>query len=548
MAGFEVIKVLGRGSFGVVRLVRERSQTGSRDNPAKFSRDWSIQGRRRVMTGVKKDVFAMKVIRKSAMIRNCQEAHLRAERDFLVASARSRWIVPLIASFQDDNFLYLIIDYMVGGDFLGLLMRRCILPESAARWYVAEMILCIEEAHRLCWIHRDVKPDNFLISASGHLKISDFGLAFNGHWAHDQMYYNNHRYSLIERLGIKINGDAKDQKEEKRTATSSQPTPYEASPSYSPPSFGVLEWRDQNERRRFAQSIVGTSQYMAPEVIRGQSYDGRCDWWSVGIILYECLYGFTPFASKERHETKLKIHHHMKTLHFPAQRTSDKLVSAEAIDLITNLLHEREHRLSCEKYRASNDLKPEPRQLFYSSDAHGLNPQGFYVYPDDAADIKAHPFFRDIRWEDLHKSSPPFIPKVRGWEDTRYFDDGEPYDEKDDIHVSSEGGWSESTEESSPDADSQKEQSPKSENEGWATKLRPTKPKLTAKDVRDKGARRPRDKLLRDKQVGKTVLEIRKRGAFAGYTYRRPKPVAMAFAPERGRSPFSQGEDFGLYG
>lgn len=287
MAGFEVIKVLGRGSFGVVRLVRERSQTGSRDNPAKFSRDWSIQGRRRVMSGVKKDVFAMKVIRKSAMIRNCQEAHLRAERDFLVASARSRWIVPLIASFQDDNFLYLIIDYMVGGDFLGLLMRRCILPESAARWYVAEMILCIEEAHRLCWIHRDVKPDNFLISASGHLKISDFGLAFNGHWAHDQMYYNNHRYSLIERLGIKINGDTKDQKEDKRTATSSQPTPYEAGPSYSPPSFGVLEWRDQNERRRFAQSIVGTSQYMAPEVIRGQSYDGRCDWWSVGIILYE---------------------------------------------------------------------------------------------------------------------------------------------------------------------------------------------------------------------------------------------------------------------
>jgi hypothetical protein len=237
----------------------------------------------------------------------------------------------------------------------------------------------------------------------------------------------------------------------------------------------------------------------------------------------------------------------MKTLHFPAQRTSDKLVSAEVIDLITNLLHEREHRLSCEKYRASNDLKPEPRQLFYSSDAHGLNPQGFYVYPDDAADIKAHPFFRDIRWEDLHKSSPPFIPKVRGWEDTRYFDDGEPYDEKDDIHVSSEGGWSESTEESSPDADSQKEQPPQSENEGWATKLRP-KPKLTAKDVRDKGARRPRDKLLRDKQVGKTVLEIRKRGAFAGYTYRRPKPVAMAFAPERGRSPFSQGQDFGLYG
>ncbi|KAL5359386.1 kinase-like domain-containing protein [Aspergillus floccosus] len=548
MAGFEIIKVLGRGSFGVVRLVREKSQTSSRDNPTKFSRDWSIQGRRRVMAGVKKDVFAMKVIRKSAMIRNCQEAHLRAERDFLVASAKSHWIVPLIASFQDDNFLYLIMDYMVGGDFLGLLMRRCILPESAARWYVAEMILCIEEAHRLCWIHRDVKPDNFLISASGHLKISDFGLAFNGHWAHDQMYYNNHRYSLVERLGIKIHGDTKDQKEEKRTATSSQQTPYEVSPSCSPPSFGVLEWRDQNERRRFAQSIVGTSQYMAPEVVRGQSYDGRCDWWSVGIILYECLYGFTPFASKERHETKLKIHHHLKTLHFPAQRTSDKLVSAEAIDLITDLLHEKEFRLSCEKYRESNDLQSELKHFVCNSDAHGLNPQGFYVYPDDAADIKAHPFFRDIRWEDLHKSSPPFIPKVRGWEDTRYFDDGDPCDEKDGMHISSESGWSEGTEESSRDGDSQREPQRQPENEGWATKPTPTKLKLAAKDVRDKGARRPRDKLLRDKQVGKTVLEIRKKGTFVGYTYRRPKPVAMAFAPERGRSPFAPGDAFELYG
>jgi protein-serine/threonine kinase len=134
-----------------------------------------------------KQVFAMKVIRKSDMLRNSQEGHLRAERDFLVASENSKWVVPLIASFQDNNNLYLVMEYMVGGDFLGLLLREDILDENVAKWYIAEMILCIEEAHRMSWIHRDIKPDNFLITASGHLKISDFGLAFDGHWAHNQV-------------------------------------------------------------------------------------------------------------------------------------------------------------------------------------------------------------------------------------------------------------------------------------------------------------------------------------------------------------------------
>lgn len=182
-ANYEVVKVLGNGSFGVVRLVREKGNEGDEARP----------NNRRHAPG-RKGVYAMKVIRKSEMLRTSQEGHLRAERDFLVASANSRWVVPLIASFQDSQNLYLILEYMVGGDFLGLLFRKGILLESTARWYIAQMILCVEEAHKLLWIHRDVKPDNFLISSSGHLKIADFGLAFDGHWAHDQGYYHNHRY------------------------------------------------------------------------------------------------------------------------------------------------------------------------------------------------------------------------------------------------------------------------------------------------------------------------------------------------------------------
>lgn len=237
----------------------------------------------------------MKVIRKSDMLRNSQEGHLRAERDFLVASEKSRWIVPLIASFQDTHNLYLVMDYMVGGDFLGLLIRKNILSEDVTRWYVAEMILCVEEAHRLQWIHRDVKPDNFLISASGHLKISDFGLAFDGHWAHDQAYFNNHRHSLLKKLGITIEGDAQDREEAKAAANTPPATPprqandNEDEVKGPAPHEGLLQWRNRKEKRKLAKSVVGTSQYMAPEVIRGELYDGRCDWWSIGIILYEVL-------------------------------------------------------------------------------------------------------------------------------------------------------------------------------------------------------------------------------------------------------------------
>jgi serine/threonine protein kinase len=187
------------------------------------------------------------------------------------------------------------MDYMPGGDFLGLLIRDNVLSESVAKWYVAEMILCIEEAHSLRWIHRDVKPDNFLISASGHLKISDFGLAFDGHWSHDQAYFNNHRHSLLTKLGINVEGDSIDKKEGRSIAAAMKlahvlmgTKDRHARDSTSNSEYeGVLNWRNRKGNRTLARSVVGTSQYMAPEVVRGELYDARCDWWSVAIILYE---------------------------------------------------------------------------------------------------------------------------------------------------------------------------------------------------------------------------------------------------------------------
>lgn len=194
------------------------------------------------------------------------------------------------------------MDYMPGGDFLGLLIRDNVLSESVTKWYIAEMVLCIEEAHSLRWIHRDVKPDNFLISASGHLKISDFGLAFDGHWSHDQSYYNHHRYSLLHRLGITVEGDEIDVKEARNSAaaaklghtvTGKEQRHERISSSNNEDS--ILNWRNRYGNRTLARSVVGTSQYMAPEVVRGELYDARCDWWSVAVILYEvCIFQSHP--------------------------------------------------------------------------------------------------------------------------------------------------------------------------------------------------------------------------------------------------------------
>lgn len=166
------------------------------------------------------------------------------------------------------------MEYMPGGDFLSFLARKDILSEADARFYVAEMVVCVEAAHALRCIHRDIKPDNFLISASGHLKISDFGLAFDGHWSHDTGYYTSHRYSLLNKLAIKVGEDQQDEDEAKADSIRSDMKRHGKILDDREP---LLNWRNRCSNRTSAVSVVGTSQYMAPEVIAGKSYDARCD-------------------------------------------------------------------------------------------------------------------------------------------------------------------------------------------------------------------------------------------------------------------------------
>ncbi|KAH3889845.1 hypothetical protein DPMN_013910, partial [Dreissena polymorpha] len=160
---FEPLKVIGKGAFGEVRLVQKRD-TGH--------------------------IYAMKILRKADMLEKEQVAHVRAERDILV-EADHEWVVKMYYSFQDKINLYLIMEFLPGGDMMTLLMKKDTLTEEQAQFYMAESILAIDSIHNLGFIHRDIKPDNLLLDSRGHIKLSDFGLCTGLKKSHRTEFYKD---------------------------------------------------------------------------------------------------------------------------------------------------------------------------------------------------------------------------------------------------------------------------------------------------------------------------------------------------------------------
>ncbi|CDQ84977.1 unnamed protein product [Oncorhynchus mykiss] len=120
-------------------------------------------------------VYAMKILNKWEMLKRAETACFREERNVLV-NGDCQWITTLHYAFQDDNFLYLVMDYYVGGDLLTLLSKfEDRLPEDMSKFYVAEMVLAIHSIHQQHYVHRDIKPDNVLLDMKGHIRLADFG-------------------------------------------------------------------------------------------------------------------------------------------------------------------------------------------------------------------------------------------------------------------------------------------------------------------------------------------------------------------------------------
>lgn len=301
---FEKIRLLGQGDVGKVYLVKEK----------KTSR-----------------LYALKIFSKAEMIKRKKIKRILAEQEILATSDHP-FIVNLYHSFQSEDYLYLCMEYCMGGEFFRALQTRktkCI-NENDAKFYACEVIAALEYLHLMGFIYRDLKPENILLHKSGHIMLSDFDLSIQAKDAKNAV--------------VKIFAQST-----------------------------VVDTKICSDGFR-TNSFVGTEEYIAPEVIRGNGHTAAVDWWTLGILIYEMLFGFTPFKGDNSNDTFCNI------LKNDVQFSNNNEISRNCKDLIKKLLTKNEGR------RLGSKM--------------------------GAADVKRHTFFKKVQWSLLRNQDPPLMPAL----------------------------------------------------------------------------------------------------------------------------------------
>ncbi|KAL6275981.1 hypothetical protein ACE6H2_019582 [Prunus campanulata] len=302
---FRPIKPLGSGDTGSVHLV-ELCGTGH--------------------------YFAMKAMDKGVMLNRNKVHRACAEREILDMLDHP-FLPALYASFQTKTHVCLITDYYPGGELFVLLDRQPtkVLKEDSVRFYVAEVVVALEYLHCQGIIYRDLKPENVLLQSNGHVSLTDFDLS---------CLTSCKPQLLLPRIN-----------EKKKQHKGQQNPIFMAEPM------------------RASNSFVGTEEYIAPEIITGAGHTSAVDWWALGILIYEMLYGYTPFRGKTRQKTFANILH--KDLKFPGSISA----SLQAKQLMYRLLHR------------------DPKNRLGSQEG--------------ANEIKRHPFFKGVNWALVRCMNPP---------------------------------------------------------------------------------------------------------------------------------------------
>eukprot|EP01129_Flabellula_baltica_P012595 TRINITY_DN5703_c0_g1_i1.p1 TRINITY_DN5703_c0_g1~~TRINITY_DN5703_c0_g1_i1.p1 ORF type:complete len:453 (+),score=102.56 TRINITY_DN5703_c0_g1_i1:54-1361(+) len=322
---FDLLAILGKGGFGAVFLANKRDT---------------------------QETVALKKMKKDRFLMNNDVSKVQRERT-VMAHHDSEWLVQLKYSFQDDDNIYLAMEYIPGGDMKNLLDHCGCFPLLSARFYFAEMLLAVQTLHRLGYIHRDLKPDNFVLDSRGHIKLIDFGLSKEG------ASENLKTLNISKQFNLK------------------------------PTDVGKRQRRTR--RKDKAYSIVGSPEYMAREILLERGYDYRVDYWSLGVILYEMLFGVTPFVGEGVWDTFQRINNFKQYLIIPEEDPEDSIdyntditEETDVWDLITNLIADPDQRLG----------GAETPEL------------GFDF-------IQRHPFLDGLEWDTIRDiTDVPFVPEV----------------------------------------------------------------------------------------------------------------------------------------
>ncbi|KDQ29312.1 Serine/threonine protein kinase RIM15 [Pleurotus ostreatus PC15] len=408
---FDIIKPISKGAFGSVFLAKKKA------------------------TG---DYYAIKVLKKADMIAKNQITNVKAERMILMKQAESPFVAKLYFTFQSKDNLYLVMEYLNGGDCAALIKSLGSLPEEWTKNYIAEVVLGLEYLHQRGIVHRDLKPDNLLIDQHGHLKLTDFGLSrigLLGRQTHESQnsrpltrYNSRSRPPSLDSAYLSsplIHPDAssggsyfthRPQSISRHGNSPYLPLTDDVSEFGASDTFGGLLRRggktSESPLQSFAtelttdlrshshsnsnsnsfsgtppgeQKFVGTPDYLAPETILGlRGDDAAVDWWALGVITYEFLYGLPPFHA----ETPEKVFENILSGHIEWHEDWVDF-SDEARDFMQRLM----------------TLDPTQR----------LGAKG-------AEEVKAHPFLADIDWDKVTTTEAAFIPQVTDPESTDYFD------------------------------------------------------------------------------------------------------------------------------